>query len=281
MRIYYYAIFGAIGGLIGWHGSNLLGLSFSDNIYLSDAISGGVIGLCLGLPLGVAEGLISRNVLRALRGAFFAGLVGLVAGVVGLPLGEWVFHLAGAGVLGRALGWGLFGLMIGLAEGITGGTQIWKGALGGGLGGAFGGVVLETASLWSENLSSGKGLGLVLLGASIGALIALIVVLLSRAWLQVTSGKLKGTTFILDKFMGQNSPSAIVGSNALKSEIVLPDPDIDPQHALLVGAGSHFTIKDMSMGGTFVNKRKIEQTRLSDRQSIRMGNTSMTYRERR
>jgi hypothetical protein len=256
-------------------------LSFSDNIYLSDAISGGVIGLCLGLPLGVAEGLISRNVLRALRGAFFAGLVGLVAGVVGLPLGELVFHLAGAGVLGRALGWGLFGLMIGLAEGITGGTQIWKGALGGGLGGAFGGVMLETASLWSENLSSGKGLGLGLLGASIGALIALIVVLLSRAWLQVTSGKLKGTTFILDKFMGQNSPSAIVGSNALKSEIVLPDPDIDPQHALLVGAGSHFTIKDMSMGGTFVNKRKIEQTRLSDRQSIRMGNTSMTYRERR
>jgi hypothetical protein len=281
MRIYYYAVFGAIGGLFGWHGSNLLGLSFSDSIYLSDAISGAFIGLCLGLPLGVAEGLISRNLMRALRGAFFAGLVGLIAGVVGLPLGEWVFHIVGAGVLGRALGWGLFGLLIGVAEGITGGTQMWKGALGGSLGGALGGVLLETTRLWSENLTSGKGLGLVLLGASIGAIIAIIVVLLSRAWLQVTSGKLKGTTFILDKFMGQSSPSAIVGSSPLKSEIALPDPDIDPQHALLVGAGSHFTIKDMSMGGTYVNKRKIEQTRLADGQSIQMGNTSMTYRERR
>jgi hypothetical protein len=270
MRSYYYAVLGAAGGLIGWQVSNVLGLSFSINIYLSDAIIGALIGLCIGLPLGSVEGIVSRSPLRAMRAGIFGGLQGLVAGAVGLPLGEWIFQAVGAGVFGRALGWGLFGLLIGLAEGVTGGTQMWKGALGGAAGGALG-----------DDLASGKVVGLVILGASIGALIALIVVLLSRAWLEITSGKLKGTTFFLDKFMSSDGPSAILGSNSLKAEIALPDPDIDPQHAMLIGAGTHFNIKDMSLNGTFLDNRKIELARLVDGQSIRIGNTTMVYRERR
>ena len=83
-----------------------------------------------------------------------------------------------------------------------------------------------------------------------GTFISLIVVLLSRAWLEVRTGKLKGTEFILDKFMHARGPAIAIGSSALKSEIVLPDPDIAPQHALLTGDGTHFTIKDMSLSGT-------------------------------
>ena len=48
----------------------------------------------------------------------------------------------------------------------------------------------------------------------------------------------------------------------LKSEIVLPDPDIAPQHAMLTGDGSAFEIKDMSMNGTFINNKRIERTGL-------------------
>jgi pSer/pThr/pTyr-binding forkhead associated (FHA) protein len=72
-----------------------------------------------------------------------------------------------------------------------------------------------------------------------------------------------------------------VGSSPLKAEIALPDPDVDPQHAMLIGAGSHFTVKDMSLSGTFVNNRRVEQARLQDGSTIRMGNTAMVYRERR
>jgi hypothetical protein len=281
MRTYYYAILGAIGGLLGWQASNALGLSFSQSIYLSDLVVGALLGFCLGVPLGAAEGLVTLSPLRALRAAFFGGMAGLLAGAIGLPVGEAVFQLIGAGIVGRAVGWGIFGMLIGLAEGVTGRSQMWKGAVGGALGGAIGGALLESIRFWGADLTAGKATGLVLMGAFIGAMIALIAVLLSRAWLEVTSGKLKGTSFILDKFLPEGGPTAIIGSSPLKSEIALPDPDVDPQHAMLTGAGTHFMIKDMSLSGTYINKRKIERAQLADGQTIRMGNTSLVYRARR
>jgi len=281
MRAYYYAVLGAIGGLVGWQLSNILGLSFSRSIYLSDVVVGGLLGICLGVPLGAAEDLITLSPIRALRAGLYGGIVGLIAGGIGLPIAEAIFQIVGAGGIGRGIGWGFFGMLIGLAEGVTGGSQMWKGAIGGALGGFIGGTLLETVNFWGEDLTSGKATGLVLLGAFIGALIALIVVLLSRAWLEVTSGKLKGNTFILDKFLPDGGPTAIIGSSPLKSEIALPDPDVDPQHAMLIGGGSHFTLKDMSLSGTYVNSRKIERTQLGNGQTIRMGNTSLKYHERR
>lgn len=281
MRAYYYAILGAIGGLVGWQVSDFLGLSFTRNIYFSEAVVGGLIGLSVGLLIGATEGLLTRSPVRALRAAIVSGPLGLAAGAIGLPLGEFIFQIAGAETFGRVLGWGLFGLLIGLAEGVTGGTQMWKGALGGFIGGMTGGAFLEGARHWLSDPLAGKAAGLVLLGASVGAFIALIVVLLSRAWLEVTSGKLKGAEFILDKFLKPDGPTAIIGSDALKADIVLPDPDIAPQHAILSGTGTNFVLKDMSMNGTFINSRKIEQAQLANRQTIKIGNTELVYHEKR
>src|SRR3989304_1115340 len=56
MRTYYYAIFGALGCLLGWQVSNWVGLSLTSNLYLSDAITGAFLGLALGLALGAARG---------------------------------------------------------------------------------------------------------------------------------------------------------------------------------------------------------------------------------
>jgi hypothetical protein len=281
LRTYYYGVLGAIGGLVGWQISNLTGLSFTGNIYLSDLILGALIGLCVGLLIGIGEGLFTLNVPKLLRSGAIAALLGMLAGAIGLPFGEMLFQLVGAGIFGRALGWAFFGGLIGLAEGITGGSQMWKGALGGVLGGFLGGILLEAAGGLLGNPLAGKAIGLVLLGAAVGALIALIIVLLSRAWLEIVSGKLRGTEFILDKFMKKSGPSVILGSDALKADIVFPDPDIDPQHAMLTGTGSHFLIKDMSKGGTFLNNRRVELTELADRQKLRLGNTEMIYHEKR
>jgi hypothetical protein len=280
-RTYYYGVLGAIGGLIGWQISNLTGLSFTGNVYVSDFFLGALIGLSVGLLIGIAEGLFTLNWARMLRSGGIAALLGLVAGAIGLPFGELLFQIVGAGFLGRALGWGLFGCLIGLAEGISGGSQMWKGALGGAIGGVVGGFFLEAARSALDSPALGKALGLVLLGASVGALIALIVVLLSRAWLEVTTGKLHGTEFILDKFMKKSGPSVILGSDALKADIVFPDPDIAPQHAMLTGTGSHFVLKDMSNTGTFLNNRRVERSELADRQKLRLGNTEMIYHEKR
>lgn len=281
MRTYFYAVFGAIGGLIGWQMSNFLGLSFITNLYLSEAVIGALIGFVIGLCIGVTEGLLTQNFVQAIRAGLFSALLGLVAGAIGLPLSEYLFQAVGAGFLGRALGWGVFGLLLGFAEGVVGKSQAWKGMLGGLIGGVLGGVLLESAPNWLGNPLSGKAAGLVLLGASVSAFISLIVVLLSRAWLEVASGKLKGTEFILDKFMKAGGPAIAIGSSALKSEIVLPDPDIAPQHAMLTGDGMRFSLKDMSLAGTYINGKKIERTQLSNGQKIRMGNTEMIYHEKR
>lgn len=281
MRTYYYSIFGAIGGLLGWWASNQLGLSFASNLYLSEAVVGALVGLSIGLLIGIAEGMLTRNPVQVLRSGLFSGLLGAAAGAIGLPLSELFFQSLGAGLAGRALAWGLFGMLIGLAQGVVGKSQAWKGMLGGLLGGGLGGALLEAAHALFPDPMIGKMVGLVLLGGSVGAFISFIVTLLSRAWLEVTSGKLKGNEFILDKFMRAKGPAVAIGSSALKSEIVLPDPDISPQHAMLNGDGAHFTLRDISLTGTFINGKRIEQAELANRQTIRMGNTEMIYHEKR
>lgn len=281
MRTYYYALLGAIGGLVGWQVSDLLGLSFASNLYLSEMLVGALIGLSVGLFIGITEGVLTRNPVHALKSGVFSGLLGLGAGAIGLPLSEFLFQSVGAGVVGRALGWGVFGLLIGLAEGMVGRTQAWKGMVGGFIGGALGGILLESVHNWLQDPLTGKAAGLVLLGACVGAFISLIAVLLSRAWLEVRSGKLKGTEFMLDKFMNKGFPSIAIGSSPLKSEIVLPDPDIAPQHAMLSGDGMSFNLKDMSLSGTFINNRRVERAQLTNGQRIRMGNTELVYHERR
>lgn len=280
-RLYYYALLGAIGGLIGWQISNVLGLSFLNNLYLSEVVVGGLIGFFIGALIGLSEGLAARSPLFGLRAGLMTGLFGMAGGAIGLPIAEFGFQALGGEAWTRPLGWAVFGGLIGAGIGFTSGSQLWKPVLGGVIGGALGGGLLEFARTQLSDPLIGKAAGLGLLGAAVGALIAFIVLLLSRAWLEVVTGKMKGTEFILDKFIHANGPSAFVGSDALKADIVLPDPDIAPQHALLKGADTHMTLKDLSRQGTFVNNRKIELATLQNEQAIRMGNTMMVYHEKR
>jgi hypothetical protein len=157
MRTYFYAVLGAFGGLIGWLISDSLGLSFVSNVYLSEALVGALVGLSVGLFIGLTEGALTRNPVQAVKAGLFSGLLGLGAGAIGLPLSEFLFQSVGAGLLGRALGWGVFGLLIGLAEGMVGRTQAWKGMLGGFIGGAVGGTLLEFARIqFGTDLAMGK-----------------------------------------------------------------------------------------------------------------------------
>ncbi len=281
MRLYYYGVLGAIGGIISWQLSNLIGLSFFNNVYLSEIAVGAMIGFCIGLFIGLAEGISTRNPVVAIRAGLISGGLGMIGGAIGLPLAEFLFQLAGGEAWARSIGWGFFGMLIGLACSATAGSQVWKGAVGGILGGILGGLLLESARNWLSDPLLGKAAGLLLLGASVGVFIALIVFLLSKAWLQVASGKLKGTEFILDKFLRAEGPAAFIGSDALKADIVLPDPDVAPQHAMLKGAGTHISIKDMSREGTFVNNQKVEHGTLRNKQTIRVGNTQLVYFEKR
>jgi len=281
IRFYTYGLLGAIGGLIGWQISNILGLSFTDNLFLSEAIVGALLGGVIGLMIGFGEGLATQNILFGLRKSLLSALLGAIGGAIALPIAEGVLLFIGGQTWSRPIGWAIFGLLTGLATGITGGAQLWKGGLGGLIGGALGGGLLEGARLVAADPLMGKAAGLMLLGLAVGVFIALIVFMLSRVWLEVVSGKMKGMEYILDKFLSKSAQSAAIGSSPLKSDIVISDPDIAPQHAILKGEGNYFTIKDISMSGTYLDGKKIELARLRANQRIRMGKSELVYHEKR
>ena len=283
MRLYYYGVLGAIGGVIGWQASNLLGLSFTGNVYLSEIVVGALIGFFIGLLIGMAEGLLTRNLLLGRsRRACSAALLGLAGGAIGLPLAEALFQLLGGQAWARADRLGHLWPADRLGRQCDRRQPDLERRPGWAAGRCPGQPAAGCAPAPGfQDPLLGKAAGLLLLGASVGAFIALIVFLLSRAWLEVTSGKLKGTEFILDKFMRAEGPSAFIGSDALKADIVLPDPDVAPQHAMLKGAGTHFNLKDMSLNGTFINDQRIEQAVLKNRQTIKVGNTQLVYHEKR
>ena len=86
MRLFYYGVLGAIGGVIGWQLSNILGLSFVGNVYISEIFVGALIGLSIGLLIGLAEGVLTRNFVQAGKAALIGGAAGLAAGAIALPL---------------------------------------------------------------------------------------------------------------------------------------------------------------------------------------------------
>src|SRR5215207_2631189 len=95
LQIYYSAIFGALGGLLGWW---VMG-SFSTeswNVLLSNPFVGAGVGLCIGGCVAASDGaMIKRVKSRALRDGLLGGLAGLLAGLVGLLLGGLAFTTIG------------------------------------------------------------------------------------------------------------------------------------------------------------------------------------------
>lgn len=281
MRFYILGVTGAIGGLLGWQVSNLLGLSFTDNLYISEAIIGAVIGGLIGFCIGLGEGILAQSFMLGLKKGAITLLLGAVGGAIALPLAESFFLAIGGEAWSRPFGWAIFGLLIGFATSITGGSQLWKGGLGGLVGGLVGGALLEIARAVLADPAIGKAAGLILLGFSTGVFTAMISFALSRTWLEVTSGKISGMEFILDKFLKQNGPSATIGSSPLKADIAIPDEGIDPQHAILEGHDTYFTLKDLSISGTQLDGKKIDVARVRNNQRIRVGKTELVYHEKR
>ena len=251
-RIYIHTVLGAIGGLIGWALTIPLAwlqLGGTLGLFFKDTLIGALAGLAVGMALGAYDGLFaSRSSKRLLKGVLLGGLVGTFGGALGLILGEVIFLLGGGGVWPRALGWALFGALVGSAQGISQWSlaKMGYGMLGGLLGGLIGGSTYERLSVLLQmlvsrelGLSVGGAIGLIVLGVFIGGLVGVVEVVLRTAWLRFTRGLLEGQTVTLDPRKKEQTLGA-----ADDCGIVIPgDPDVLRHHAAILRQGNAFVVE--------------------------------------
>src|SRR6266851_9597498 len=168
-RVYFNAVFGALGGLLGWMLFGIFGDKNSSSIS-QQLLGGAFIGGFIGYFVVSVEAIRDRSLLRFCRLASYGVILGAVGGALGMWLGEQVNYylvqrllfastLRGAGeVLSRGLGWMFLGLAVGLGEGIAARSlgKLSYGTLGGAIGGLVGGLLfglLKTLEKGSESTS--------------------------------------------------------------------------------------------------------------------------------
>jgi hypothetical protein len=293
-RIYFHTVLGALGGLLSWALTVPLAwlqLGSTMGLFLKDALIGALVGLAVGAALGAYDGLFaSRSFRRLLKGLLLGGLVGLVGGAVGLIFGEVIFLLGGGGVWPRALGWALFGALVGSSQGISQWSvaKVGYGALGGLLGGLIGGSTYERLSVLVQRVTSrelglsvGGAVGLTFLGFFIGGLIGLVEIVLRTAWLRCTRGLLEGQTITLDP----RKKGQVLGV-ADDCDVVIPgDPDVLQHHAVILRQGADFVVEPRD-GPLLVRSAReyvpVDSHTLNHEERFQLGKTRFTFlRERK
>jgi len=254
LAIYQRALLGAIGGLVSWALVNLVD-AWASGLYPRAALEGAVVGMSIGGCGGLWEGAFrDGSARRALLGAAIGAAVGTFGGAAGLAggtlVGEFLTQLLGElGLVPKALAWGVFGTLVGTAEGLARRSpeRILFGMYGGLLGGLIGGStyaglfgILHRLGVARESAQAvGGALGLMLLGLFIGGLIGLVEDLARVAWLVFTSGRLEGQTRTLDPY----KRVTMIGRAELGDICLLGDPAIAPRHARLVHRDGAFYVE--------------------------------------
>jgi pSer/pThr/pTyr-binding forkhead associated (FHA) protein len=192
------------------------------------------------------------------------------------------------GILAIIIGWGIFGALVGVAEGNAkrSSMAIRNAGIGGTIGGTIGGIALVAilsllaagsnqathGSLVAHSGWFGRLIGFIILGACIGLWIVLIERALS-AILSVRSGRNEGREIYLDK------QELRLGRNDALEVYLGGDNAIAPHHAtIIVEQGRHVILA--AEGQVFVNGTTVARQRLSDGDNVALGNTRLVYRHR-
>jgi hypothetical protein len=295
VRVYFNAVFGALGGLLGW----LLFGIFGDRNYSSlgqQLLGGALIGGLIGYLVVSVEAIRDRSYLRFCRLASYGAVLGALGGALGMWIGEQVNYylvqsllsassLRGVGeVLSRGLGWMFLGLAVGLGEGLAARSlgKLSYGTLGGAIGGLVGGVLfgvfmeLERGAPGTSHVWGGA-MGLVILGACVGGLSALVQSVFEPASLRVLRGWQEGREYALLK--GENS----LGRDEAVDIPLFRDIRIEKRHALIERYGNHFVLRNHQSPPeqTRVNDEPVLAPRqLHDGDRIQLGNVVLRFQMR-
>ncbi len=292
LSIYFNAVFGALGGLLGW-------LIFSEFVskhwawWQSALANGAIVGAMIGYFVVSADAILDRAFTRFGRYAAYGVAMGAVGGAVGCWLGDWVNYGVISGALSergsqglvlpvaaRGLGWMVLGLAVGASGGLAARSmaKVWYGTIGGALGGLLGGSVLalllETLNKNLISLTWGQAVGLVILGAFIGGLIALVEEILKPAALKVVRGWREGREIPILK------PLSVVGRDESCDVLLLRDMKVEKRHALIQRRGNRFLlINHAPAQHTRVNGEPVPQScELRDGDKVNLGDVVLRFK---
>ena len=299
VRVYFNGVFGALGGLLGWMLFGVFGDKTAEHPGTTALLGGAFIGGVIGYFVVGVDALRDRNPVRFARLASYGVALGAVGGALGMLLGDWVnYQLVGAlgasrqgsgalhalgTMLARGLGWTFLGVAVGVSEGIAARSlgKLSYGTAGGALGGFVGGALFGLLYLMTRDESGSASLwgalGLIILGACIGSLSALVQGVLQPASLRVLRGWQEGREYALDKV------SSLLGRDEHADVALFRDMKIEKKHAVVRREGSRYVLVNSGAPPeqTQVNGQAVrERQELSDGDRIQLGNVVLRFQTR-
>lgn len=299
MRIILYSLMGIVAGILSWPCTELI-IFFQPNfpnLLLFSISTGIVIGLFMGGCFGMSEGILSISRKKLIPGFLMGLCFGALGGIIGLFSGQTILHVLGTLIfnsninfktiafpLSRALGWALFGICIGLCEGIRSRSflKARNGIIGGFIGGIVGGFAFEYLRLLLSAHFIARLAGLMLLGLFIGFFYGLIEINMAKASLNLLSGDLKGREYPLTQKLTSIGSSPVTVIN-------LPSyNNIADVHAEITQAKDGFYLTNAGTKNlTYVNDDPSKKTgkdkgqKLEDGDIIRVGNAQFEFKEKK
>jgi hypothetical protein len=297
-RIYFNAVFGALGGLLGWMLFGVFGDKSAKDVTEQMLLGGALIGGAIGYFVVSVEALRDRSLIRFVRLAAYGVVLGAVGGAVGILIGDWVnfqlvawigasrqntfLHLLGT-MFARGLGWMFLGVTVGFSEGIAARSlgKFSYGTLGGAIGGFVGGMLfglaLEKTKASGEYAALWGAVGLIILGACIGSLSALVQGVFQPASVKVLRGWQEGREYALSKI------DNLLGRDEHADIALFRDMKVEKKHAIIQRDGERYLLLNNEAPPEFtrVNDKPVAQTcDLRDGDRIQLGNILLRFQMR-
>ncbi len=274
---YFLALAGAIGGVFGLY--LYVELVHTPILWVRDALAGALIGGTIGFFLNASGPFRDGAWLKLGRASTWGALAGAIGGAAGLVLGEVVIGGFKGGLIGRASSWAVLGLGIGISQGVADRSRqrLIYGLIGGGLGGFVGGYLFEALrEVLGNRYDLSQGLGIAILGAGLGLMLALVEQVLRRAWVQVLSGRQEGRIYLLSRKLSN------LGLDERAEVGLFGDPGVARRHASIEATPQGYILHNHAPAGrTRVNGASaVENQPIRDGDRIELGRTLLVFRQR-
>jgi hypothetical protein len=297
-KMYFNAVFGALGGLLGWMLFGILGEKLPDSTLWEHAnllLGGAIIGGMIGYFVVSVEAIRDQSLVRFARLASYGVIIGSFGGAIGMYVGDLINSLfvriarelpllqLVLTMLGRGMGWSLLGIAIGGCEGIAARSlgKFSYGTIGGLLGGFIGGIFFELFIYLSRQTGAqtylGNAVGLIILGACIGALSGFVQTVFLPANVKVMRGWQEGREYPLDK------PAVLIGREEHADIALFRDMKIEKRHCYIKNVSGKYVLVNNGAPPeqTLVNEMPIaDQIELKDGDRIQLGNVVLKFQLR-